>query len=224
MKAQANPALPEAKGHIYLVDDDPAVRVSLLRMLQYLNYTVQAYHSPEDFLQNSLPIAPAVLLLDMRMPGMSGLDLQRAMQQLGRTTPIVFISGESQTPEVIHAFKAGAIDFLIKPFNMDDLLQAIHRAMAHDREQLKSYRSTIDARLCYQSLTPREREICQLVVKGLMNKEIAEQFECSLKTVKVHRARVMEKMGVVSLLELAEAIRELDTLAWPIPARPTPAP
>lgn len=195
--------------HIYLVDDDDAVRVSLSRMLQYLGYTVESYPSPEAFLEHSLPIAPAVLLLDMRMPQMNGLALQQRLLQLGRNTPIVFISGESQTQEIIDALKGGAIDFLLKPFNMEDLVQAIHRAMARSREQLSAFRDAIDVQRGYESLTPRERQVCQLVVKGLMNKEIAEQFQCSLKTVKVHRARVMEKMGVTSLLELADKIRAL---------------
>lgn len=197
------------QGHIYLIDDDAGVRVSLSCMLQYLGYRVESYASPHAFLENSLPIAPAVLLLDMRMPYMSGLALQQELARLGRKTPIIFISGESQTQEVINAFKAGAINFLLKPFNMEDLLHAIRQALEHDQEQLKTLRTTIDAQRGYDSLTPRERQICQLVVQGLMNKEIAEKFECSLKTVKVHRARVMEKMGAQSLLELAEKIRNL---------------
>ncbi|GAB3361992.1 MULTISPECIES: response regulator transcription factor [Giesbergeria] len=197
------------QGHIYLVDDDVAVRASLSRMLEYLDYSVESYTSPQAFLEHSLPIAPAVLLLDMRMPQMNGLALQHELLRLGRSTPIVFISGESQTQEVIDAFKGGAIDFLLKPFNMDDLLRAIQQAMARDREQFKTYRDTMDVQRSYESLTPRERAICQLVVKGLMNKEIADHFQCSLKTVKVHRARVMDKMGATSLLELAEKMRDL---------------
>ncbi len=197
------------QGHIYLVDDDAAVRASVARMLQYLGYSVECYTSPHAFLAQSFPIAPAVLLLDMRMPHMNGLALQQELLRLGRATPIVFISGESQTQEVIDALKGGAIDFLLKPFNMEDLLRAIHQAMARDREQLKTLRDTIDVQRCYNSLTPRERQICQMVVNGLMNKEIADHFGCSLKTVKVHRARVMEKMGATSLLELAEKMREL---------------
>jgi FixJ family two-component response regulator len=203
-----------AQGHIYLVDDDAAVRASASRMLQYLGYSVQCYLSPQAFLEESLPIAPAVLLLDMRMPQMNGLALQQELLRLGRTTPIVFISGESHTQEVIDAFKSGAIDFLLKPFNMEDLLRAIHQAMARDREQLKSVRDAIDVQRGYDSLTPRERQICQMVVNGLMNKEIADHFACSLKTVKVHRARVMEKMGATSLLELAEKMRELPKQHW----------
>lgn len=197
------------QGHIYLVDDDVAVRASLSRMLEYLGYTVESYPSPHTFLEQSLPIAPAVLLLDMRMPHMNGLALQQELLRLGRATPIVFISGESQTQEVIDAFKGGAIDFLLKPFNIEDLLRALHQAMARDREQLKTLRDTIDVQHSYDSLTPRERQICQMVVNGLMNKEIADHFGCSLKTVKVHRARVMEKMRAASLLELAEKMREL---------------
>lgn len=209
------------EGHIYLVDDDAAVRASLSRMLQYFGYSVEVYACPHDFLENSLPLAPAVLVLDMRMPQTSGLALQQELLRLGRRTPIVFISGESQPQEVIDAFKGGAIDFLLKPFNIDDLLRTIGQALARDQQQLKSYRDTIDIQRSYDSLTPREREICHLVVQGLMNKEIAEQFECSLKTVKVHRARVMEKMGAESLLELAEKIRTLPVSST-TPHNPTP--
>jgi FixJ family two-component response regulator len=157
-----------------------------------------------------MPVAPAVLVLDMRMPGFSGLELQAELRRLGRHTPIVFVSGESQPQEIIDALTRGASHFLLKPFNMDDLLRAIHRGMAQDRERLGLYRNSIDVRLRYGTLTPREREVCQLVVKGLMNKEIAEHHGCSIKTIKVHRARVMEKMGVTSLLTLAEAVAQLD--------------
>ncbi|HEX5371849.1 MAG TPA: response regulator [Aquabacterium sp.] len=198
------------KGHIHLVDDDPSVRTSLSRMLTYMGYTVDVYEDPQSFLKHSLPVAPAVLISDMRMPGMSGVELQRELLKLERHTPIVFISGESQTQEVIHALKNGAVDFLLKPFNMDDLLQAIHKAMARDRERLQNYREQVDARQRYESLTPREREVCQLVIKGLMNKDIADHFQCSLKTIKVHRARVMEKLGASSLLELVDIMRELE--------------
>lgn len=201
------------KGHIYLVDDDPSVRSSLTRMLEFMGFTVEAYDGPQAFLSRSMPVAPAVLVLDMRMPGFTGLQLQAELVRLGRHTPIVFVSGESQPQEIIDALTRGACHFLLKPFNMDDLLREIHKGMARDRERLSRYRDDIDVRLRHDSLTPREREVCQLVVKGLMNKDIAEHYGCSIKTIKVHRARVMEKMGAASLLELAEAIRSLDTPA-----------
>lgn len=197
------------KGHIYLVDDDPSVRRSLTRMLAYMGFRVEAYDGPAAFLRHSMPVAPAVLVLDMRMPGFSGLELQAELRQMGRHTPIVFVSGESQPQEIIDALTRGASHFLLKPFNMDDLLREIHKGMARDRERLGRYRDEIDVRLRYDTLTPREREVCQLVVKGLMNKDIAEHFGCSIKTIKVHRARVMEKMQADSLLALAEAITAL---------------
>lgn len=199
------------KGHVYLVDDDPSVRSSLTRMLEYMGFTVEAYAGPEEFLRTSVPVSPAVLLLDMRMPGATGLQLQSAMASLGRSTPTIFMSGESQPQEIIDALTSGAFHFLLKPFNMDDLLREIHKAMAIDRERLRRFRDEIDVKLRYGSLTPRERDVCQLVVKGLMNKDIAEHFGCSIKTVKVHRGRVMEKMQVESLLELAEAVASLDS-------------
>lgn len=197
------------KGHVYLVDDDDSVRSSLTRMLEYMGFTVEAYAGPEEFLRLSVPVSPAVLLLDMRMPGATGLQLQSAMVSLGRHTPIVFMSGESQPQEIIDALTAGACHFLLKPFNMENLLREIYKAMATDRERMRRFRDEIDVKLRYESLTPREKDICQLVVKGLMNKDIAEHFGCSIKTVKVHRGRVMEKMQVESLLELAEAVANL---------------
>jgi len=204
-------APPASKGHVYVVDDDPSVRTSLSRMLAYMGFEVEAHAGAEEFLKNSLPVAPAVLVLDMRMPGYTGLQLQKDMAKLGRHTPMVFMSGESEPQEIIDALTAGACHFLLKPFNMDDLLRAIYRAMAGDRERLASYRDEVDARLRYELLTPRERDVCQMVIKGLMNKEIAEHFDCSLKTIKVHRARVMEKMGVGSLLELVEAVSQAES-------------
>lgn len=201
----------ENKGHIYLVDDDPSVRTSLARMLDYMGFTVEAYDGPQAFLRQSVPLAPAVLVLDMRMPGFTGLELQAELARLGRPTPIVFVSGESQPQEIIDALTRGASHFLLKPFNMDDLLRALYTAMAQDRERLGRYRDDIDVRLRYEQLTPREKAVCQLVVKGLMNKEIAEHYGCSLKTIKVHRARVMDKMGARSLLELAEAVAAVTT-------------
>jgi FixJ family two-component response regulator len=194
-----------------VVDDDPSVRTSLSRMLAYMGFEVEAHAGPEEFLKNSLPVAPAVLVLDMRMPCYTGLQLQKDMAQLGRYTPVIFMSGESQPQEIIDALTAGACHFLLKPFNMDDLLRAIYKAMALDRDRLASYCGEVDARLRYESLTPRERDVCQMVIKGLMNKEIAEHFDCSLKTIKVHRARVMEKMGVGSLLELVEAMSQVES-------------
>lgn len=202
--------MPSAdKGHVYLVDDDPSVRGSLARMLEYMGFTVEVYDGPPAFLRHSMPVAPAVLVLDMRMPGFTGLELQAELIRMGRHTPIVFVSGESQPQEIIDALTRGACHFLLKPFNMDELLREIHKGMARDRERLSRYRDDIDVRLRYESLTPRERDVCQLVVKGLMNKEIAEHYGCSIKTIKVHRARVMEKMGADSLLALAEAVTSL---------------
>ncbi|MCU0762523.1 MAG: response regulator transcription factor [Hydrogenophaga sp.] len=211
MTEKPDPSPPPGKGHVYVVDDDPSVRNSLARMLTYMGFEVEAHAGPQEFLKNSLPVAPAVLLLDMRMPGYTGLQLQKDMARLGRHTPMVFMSGESEPQEIIDALTAGACHFLLKPFNMDDLLRAIYRAMALDRERLANYRDEVDARLRYELLTPRERDVCQMVVKGLMNKEIAEHFDCSLKTIKVHRARVMEKMGVGSLLELVEAVSQVES-------------
>ena len=205
--------MPNNPGHIYLIDDEVSIRTSLTRMLELMGYTVESYPGPTMFLQQSMPIAPAVILLDMRLPDMSGLALQAKMAELEWTTPIIFMSGESKTQEAIDGMKAGAIDFLLKPFNIDHLMRAIQGAMLRDRQQFAHYRSVANVQQRFESLTPREHEVCDMVVDGKINKEIAEHFGSSIKTIKVHRGRVMEKMAAGSLLELAQMIKALRELS-----------
>ena len=197
-------------GHIYLIDDDESMRTSLARMLGEVGYQVQEYASATDFLEKSLPLAPAVILLDMQMPDITGLELQKELLSLGRKTPIIFISGQSHPHQIVQALKNGAIDFLFKPFNLEELLQAINEALKFDQRQLKSLTKEIETKKNYALLTPREKEVSALLVKGFLNKEIAQQLGISKATIKVHKARVIEKMQVTSMQDLVKKYLEAD--------------
>ena len=197
-------------GHIYLIDDDESMRTSLARMLGEVGYQVQEFASATDFLEKSLPLAPAVILLDMQMTDVTGLDLQKQLVSLGRKTPIVFISGQSHPHQIVQALKNGAIDFLFKPFNLEELLQAINEALKFDQRQLKSLTKEVETKKNYALLTPREKEVSALLVKGFLNKEIAQQLGISKATIKVHKARVIEKMQVTSMQDLVKKYIEAD--------------
>lgn len=191
-------------GTVYLIDDDNSMRDSLARMLRDVGYAIQDFESATSFLQNSLPVAPAVIVLDMQMPDVSGLDLMERLEKLGRKTPIVFLSGQSHPQQIVKGLKKGALDFLFKPFNIDELLQAIDQALDYDQKQLKRNLKDSEIKRNFNSLTPREREVCMLLVDGLMNKEIAERLGTTDATIKVHKARVMEKMHAHSLQDLVK--------------------
>ena len=171
-------------------------------MLINYGYTVSAFKRPEDFIEQSIPVSPAAILLDMRMPTMLGTELQKQLNQLGRNTPIIFISGESMPHEIVTAMKQGAIDFLFKPFNLDDLLKAVASAVEKDKEVFKVTVQSMTVTQRYESLTPREKQVCALLVDGLMNKDIAVRLGTTDATIKVHKSRVMEKMQADSLQDL----------------------
>ena len=187
------------RSHVYLIDDDDSMRQSLTRMLREVGYLVDDYPSALHFLEKSIPVSPAVILLDMQMPDMTGIDLQEKLIQLGRKTPIVFVSGQSHPHQIVQGLKKGAIDFLFKPFNLEELLKAVSDAIEFDRNQLKRVSVAIETRKEYESLTPREREVCTWLVEGLLNKDIAVQLGTTDATIKVHKARVMSKMHVDSV-------------------------
>ena len=189
-------------GHIYVIDDDASMRSSLSRMLINYGYSVSVFERPEDFIEESIPVSPAAILLDMRMPTMPGTELQKRLNELGRNTPIIFISGESMPHEIVTAMKQGAIDFLFKPFNLDDLLKAIASAIEKDKEVFKVTTQSMTVTQRYESLTPREKQVCALLVDGLMNKDIAVRLGTTDATIKVHKSRVMEKMQADSLQDL----------------------
>ncbi|MEO0047855.1 MAG: hypothetical protein RLZZ410_814 [Pseudomonadota bacterium] len=191
-----------ALGHIYIIDDDASMRSSLDRMLANYGYTTEVYERAEDFIEQSIPVSPAAILLDMRMPTMSGVELQKKLNELGRQTPIIFISGESMPHEIVTSMKQGAVDFLFKPFNLDDLLKALVNAVEKDKLIFESMAQSLTVIQRYESLTPREKEVFALLVQGLMNKDIAIELGTTDATIKVHKSRVMDKMKAESLQDL----------------------
>ena len=197
-------------GHIYLIDDDESMRTSLSRMLRDVGYIVEDFSSAVTFLEDSMPVAPAVILLDMQMPDMTGLDLQEKLVQLGRKTPIVFVSGQSHPHQIVKSLKRGALDFLFKPFNLEDLLKAVADALEFDTRQLKRISKEVETKKDYATLTPREKEVCFWLVKGLLNKDIAVKLGTTDATIKVHKARVMDKMNVESVQTLVAKYLESD--------------
>ena len=197
-------------GHIYLIDDDESMRISLSRMLRELGYLVEDYASARVFIEKSVPVSPAVILLDMQMPDMTGLDLQEQLQKYGRKTPIVFVSGQSHPHQIVQGLKKGALDFLFKPFNLEELLKAVADAIDFDSKQLKRVSMDVETKREYESLTPREREVCTWLVKGLLNKDIAVKLGTTDATIKVHKARVMDKMHVDSVQNLVKKYLESD--------------
>jgi FixJ family two-component response regulator len=203
-------------GHIYLIDDDESMRKSLTRMLRELGYLVEDYASAVDFFEKSVPVSPAVILLDMQMPDMTGLELQEKLVKLGRKTPIVFVSGQSHPHQIVQGLKKGAVDFLFKPFNLEELLKAVSDAIDFDSRQLKRLSLDVETKREYESLTPREREVCGWLVEGLLNKDIAVKLGTTDATIKVHKARVMSKMHVDSVQTLVKKYLESDLSNHPL--------
>ncbi len=189
-------------GTAFVVDDDPSVRRSIRRLLESVGYTVETFASAQEFLEKVDPNRPGCLVLDVRMPGLSGLDLQERLAATHARRPIIFVTGYGDVPMTARAMKAGAVDFLQKPFNEQQLLDAIHSAMEAEERRRQEYagRALVQERV--STLTPREHEVLVRVVAGKTNKEIAAEFGITEKTIKVHRARVMEKMAADSLAQL----------------------
>lgn len=204
------------EGHIYLIDDDESMRISLSRMLRELGYLIEDYASARAFLEKSIPVSPAVILLDMQMPDMSGLELQDTLIRMGRNTPIVFVSGESHPHQIVQSLKKGALDFLFKPFNLEELLKAVGDAIEFDRRQFRRISQEVQTKRDFESLTPREREVCSWLVKGLLNKDIAVKLGTTDATIKVHKARVMEKMHVDSVQTLVKKYLESNLESHPL--------
>ena len=199
---------------VYLVDDDEDVRQAIKYALESAGYLVRAFVGAQDFQAIAPHITEGVLILDMRMPGVSGLELQRWLIDRGHRIPIVFISGESQSIEIIEALKMDAVDFLIKPFPLPRLLEAVEKALKLDVRQRQMATREHQVRLLWSSLTPREREVCHLMTKGYANREIADVHQSLPDTVKQHRRRVLEKMQVDSLPALLELLEGFDLLSW----------
>ncbi len=194
---------------VFVVDDDDSVRASLSRLLTASGFHVEAYASAQEFLAEPKGARPGCLLLDLRMPGIDGLELQEALSNGNSSQPIVFLTGHGSVSESVAAMKAGATDFLEKPADPSDLVAAVKRAIELDARQRREAVELADLERLLVTLTPREREVFERVVAGRLNKQIAYELGVSEKTVKVHRGRVMEKMEVPSLAELARLAERL---------------
>ena len=194
---------------VFIVDDDANVRRSIQDLLASVSLKSEAFATPQQFLERKRADCPSCLVLDVRLPGMSGLDCQRELVEAGVTIPIIFITGHGDVPMTVRAMKSGAAEFLTKPFRPQELLDAVQLALDVDKKSREKHRETAEVRRRYETLTAREREVMELVISGLLNKQIAGELGTGEHTVKIHRGHVMEKMKADSLPAL---IRMADTL------------
>jgi len=201
---------PASEPMVYIVDDDAAVRTALRRLFKSVGIRTETFASASAFLEHEIADAPGCIVLDVRMPRMSGLDLQGELTRRGVNLPVVFITGHGEVPMAVRALKAGAADFLQKPFQDQELIDAVHRAVEQHRQDRATAAEQDELNRRLETLTPREREVFALVVTGLLNKQIAGELGTSEKTVKVHRARVMEKMEAGSLAQLVKISERIE--------------
>ena len=200
---------PEIEPQVFVIDDDAGVRRSLEALLRSVGLRVTSFSSAAEFLASPMPDGPSCLVLDVRLPGVSGLDFQDDLASSNKRLPIVFITGYGDIPMTVRAMKAGAVEFLAKPFRDQDLLDAVRLGLDRDRTRRESDNAVSGLMSAYQSLTSREQQVMPLVTSGLMNKQIAAEIGVSEITVKVHRGNVMRKMGAKSLADL---VRMADAL------------
>jgi FixJ family two-component response regulator len=200
---------------VFVIDDDPSFRRSTEMLIESAGLSVQTFSSAEEFLRARRPDVPTCLVLDVRLPQISGLDLQRELAKAGVQIPIIFITGHGDIPMTVQAMKAGAIEFLTKPFREQEFLDAIYRAINFDRTARLQRAKLADLRGRYQALTAREREVMAHVVTGMLNKQIAHELGTTEKTIKVHRGHLMQKMGVKSLADLVRTAERLGIFGHP---------
>jgi FixJ family two-component response regulator len=209
--------MTESASIVFVVDDDPSVRRAIQRLVESVGLRVELFGSAQEFLHTERPNVPSCLVLDVRLPGMSGLDFQRELADANLHIPIVFITAHGDIPMTVRAMKAGAIEFLTKPFRDQDLLDAIHFALNRDRTRRLQEIEVAKLRERYESLTPREREVLPWVVSGLLSKQIADAIGATEATVKVHRSQLMRKMGANSVADL---VRMAEKIGISVPRHP----
>jgi len=200
---------------VAIVDDDPSVRKGLERLIRSLGWNAETFASAQEFLDRPRAEAPSCLVLDLQLPGLSGLDLQKRMSEAGLETPIVFLTGHGNIPASVKAMKAGAVEFLTKPVDEEELLKAIQEAIERDRRTRQQHAELHDLRDRYQSLTAREQEVMQQVISGLLNKQIAGELKITEDTVKFHRGHLMRKMQADSLADLVRMAETLGIRSYP---------
>jgi FixJ family two-component response regulator len=197
---------------VFIVDDDANVRRSIQDLLSSVSLRSEAFGTPKEFLESRRADCPSCLVLDVRLPGMSGLEFQRELAEAGVTIPIIFVTGHGDVPMTVQAMKSGAVEFLMKPFRPQELLDAVQQALDRDKKLRDKRHETAEVRNRYETLTVREREVMELVVSGLLNKQIAAELGTAEHTVKIHRGHVMEKMkadSLPALIRMSDALKVL---------------